>query len=210
MNEINNNLQRVRELTVQAQNSTNTASDIDSIQQEVNQRLQEIERVASQTDFNGIKVFDKNADKTFKIQVGANDNQTIDIEIKAGDKWNLWQGGVGVDGNTVTNGTRTEKVYGFDVLASAGSSPNAEASTLAVAIASAAATENATYDPADSRVVSYGGTDKQYAVIVNDGADDVAAYAVTFDAEGHALLGGKLDGVAEQAALAAPAGDNVY
>src|SRR5690606_19583538 len=42
LNQVNENLQRIRELTVQAQNGTNSASDIDSIQQEVNQRLEEI------------------------------------------------------------------------------------------------------------------------------------------------------------------------
>ncbi|EEQ00834.1 Flagellin, partial [Yersinia rohdei ATCC 43380] len=51
MGEINNNLQRVRDLTVQAQNSSNSASDIDSIQSEVNQRMEEINRVTKQTDF---------------------------------------------------------------------------------------------------------------------------------------------------------------
>ena len=40
LSEINNNLQRVRDLTVQAQNSSNSASDIDSIQSEVNQRME--------------------------------------------------------------------------------------------------------------------------------------------------------------------------
>src|SRR5476649_2362560 len=55
LGEINNNLQRVRDLTVQAQNSSNSESDIDSIQSEVNQRMEEINRVTKQTDFNGIK-----------------------------------------------------------------------------------------------------------------------------------------------------------
>src|SRR5690606_41552004 len=50
LNEINNNLQRVRELTVQAQNGTNSASDIDSIQQEVNERQTENKRSDEQTD----------------------------------------------------------------------------------------------------------------------------------------------------------------
>ncbi|MDN2488646.1 flagellin FliC, partial [Kosakonia sacchari] len=42
LGEINNNLQRIRDLTVQAQNSSNSASDIDSIQAEVNQRMEEV------------------------------------------------------------------------------------------------------------------------------------------------------------------------
>src|SRR5690606_15039509 len=56
LNEINNNLQRVRELTVQATNGTNSGSDLKSIQEEITQRLGEIDRVSSQTQFNGVKV----------------------------------------------------------------------------------------------------------------------------------------------------------
>ena len=81
LNQINDNLQRIRELTVQAQNGTNSASDIDSIQQEVNQRIEEIDRIASDTDFNGSKILD--AAGTFSIQVGANDGEQIDIDFTA-------------------------------------------------------------------------------------------------------------------------------
>ncbi|KAA6109576.1 flagellin FliC, partial [Pantoea sp. B_10] len=71
LSEINNNLQRVRDLTVQAQNSSNSASDIDSIQAEVNQRMEEINRVTSQTDFNGIKVLNTGSGSTdYSFQVG--------------------------------------------------------------------------------------------------------------------------------------------
>lgn len=91
LGEINNNLQRVRDLTVQAQNSSNSASDIDSIQSEVNQRMEEINRVTQQTDFNGIKVLDNRTatDSTYDFQVGAQDAQTIGIKIGASSGWNL-------------------------------------------------------------------------------------------------------------------------
>merc|ERR1711964_660497 len=46
LNQINDNLQRIRELTVQAQNGTNSASDLSSIQDEINQRLSEIDRIS--------------------------------------------------------------------------------------------------------------------------------------------------------------------
>src|SRR3546814_11095525 len=46
LNEINNNLQRVRELSVQAANGTNSASDLQSIQEVITQRLKEIDRVS--------------------------------------------------------------------------------------------------------------------------------------------------------------------
>lgn len=79
LNEINNNLQRVRELTVQSQNGTNSSSDLSSIQDEIKQRLAEIDRVSAQTQFNGTNVLSKN--QTLSIQVGANDNETIDIKL---------------------------------------------------------------------------------------------------------------------------------
>ncbi|HHA2290381.1 FliC/FljB family flagellin [Enterobacter ludwigii] len=91
LSEINNNLQRVRDLTVQAQNSSNSASDIDSIQSEVNQRMEEINRVTKQTDFNGIKVLDNRtaADTNYDFQVGSKDGEQISIQIGSSAGWNL-------------------------------------------------------------------------------------------------------------------------
>ncbi|HCD2001922.1 TPA: flagellin FliC [Citrobacter farmeri] len=87
LNEINNNLQRVRELTVQATNGTNSDSDLTSIQNEITQRLNEIDRVSGQTQFNGVKVLAQ--DNTLKIQVGANDGETISIDLKKIDTQSL-------------------------------------------------------------------------------------------------------------------------
>ncbi|SAI38985.1 flagellin [Bordetella ansorpii] len=117
LNEINNNLQRIRELSVQAQNGTNSASDIDSIQSEVNQRLEEINRVAEQTQFNGIKVLDNDAEKTIKIQVGANDGETIDIKVAAQTGWNKLTAAASGIATVPGGGTRAVQVKGFDVLA---------------------------------------------------------------------------------------------
>jgi len=82
LKEINNNLQRIRELTVQAKNGTNSTADLTSIQAEVDERLKEIDRVAAQTDFNGTKVL--NASINIGIQVGANDSETIAIATTVG------------------------------------------------------------------------------------------------------------------------------
>lgn len=84
VNEINDNLQRIRELAVQAQNSTNSESDRASIKEEVDQRLKEIDRISEQTQFNGIKVLSSDSKMTF--QVGANDGETIDIDLKKVDR----------------------------------------------------------------------------------------------------------------------------
>lgn len=79
LNEVNDNLQNIRRLTVQAQNGTNSDSDRASIQDEIDARLEEINRIADQTEFNGVKVLSR--DQALSIQVGSDDAQTIDIEL---------------------------------------------------------------------------------------------------------------------------------
>lgn len=83
LNEINNNLQRVRELAVQASNGTNSTTDLASLQDEVTARLQEIDRVAGKTDFNGIKLLNGTAGASgvVKIQVGVNDGDIINLDL---------------------------------------------------------------------------------------------------------------------------------
>jgi flagellin len=80
LNQVNDNLQRIRELTVQAQNGTNSASDLSSIQDEINQRLDEIDRISTETSFNGVKVLA--SDNELTIQVGANDGESITLNLK--------------------------------------------------------------------------------------------------------------------------------
>ncbi|CAM5408846.1 flagellin N-terminal helical domain-containing protein [Eoetvoesiella caeni] len=87
LNEINNNLQRIRELSVQAATGSNSDSDLKSIQAEIGQRLDEIDRVSEQTQFNGVKVLA--GDNSLKVQVGANDGQTISIGLKKIDRATL-------------------------------------------------------------------------------------------------------------------------
>ncbi len=60
---------------MEAANGTNSGSDLKSIQDEIKQRLSEIDRVSAQTQFNGVKVLAK--DQNMSIQVGANDSETI-------------------------------------------------------------------------------------------------------------------------------------
>ena len=75
---ISDNLQRIRELSVQSANATNSSSDRASLQQEVSQLQSEINRVATQTQFNGTNLLDGTfSAKVF--QVGANAGQTITV-----------------------------------------------------------------------------------------------------------------------------------
>ena len=78
LSSITDGLQRIRELSVQAANATNSASDRAALQNEVSQRIAEISRVGSQTQFNGLNLLDGSFTKQ-SFQVGANANQTIDI-----------------------------------------------------------------------------------------------------------------------------------
>jgi len=78
MGEIGNNLQRIRELAVQSRNATNSATDRAALNAEAQQLKSEIDRVASQTNFNGVKLLDGSfANQAF--QVGANQGETISV-----------------------------------------------------------------------------------------------------------------------------------
>jgi flagellin len=80
LGELTNNLQRIREIAVQAANASNSASDRAALDQEVQQRLAEVQRIASQTAFNGQKVLNGTfGNATF--QVGANVGETITVGL---------------------------------------------------------------------------------------------------------------------------------
>lgn len=111
LTEVNNNLQRVRELSVQAANGTNSDSDLSSIQAEITQRLDEINRVSEQTQFNGVKVLSADAGK-LTVQVGANDGETIDIDLQEISAKTLGLDGFNVDGT----GSKNKQAGASDLL----------------------------------------------------------------------------------------------
>lgn len=69
-------IQRIRELAVQSANGTNSAADRKSIQAEAGQLMQELDRIATTTQFNGQNLLDGSVGSA-TFQVGANANQTI-------------------------------------------------------------------------------------------------------------------------------------
>ncbi len=75
---VSDNLQRIRELSIQASNATNTQVDRDALNSEVTQLKAEIERVANQTSFNGTKLLDGSFSGA-NFQVGANATETIAV-----------------------------------------------------------------------------------------------------------------------------------
>src|SRR5690606_8221734 len=99
LQEVTNNLQRIRELAVQSANATNSDSDRAALNAEVRERLQEIDRIASQTSFNGRKVLDGTfGNATF--QVGANVGETIQVGLNTSMRLSA----IGAIGTTTTTG----------------------------------------------------------------------------------------------------------
>ena len=78
LSEVTNNLQRIRELAVQSSNATNSSTDRAALQTEVSQLLNEINRVADQTSFNGVKLLDGSFSGAV-FQVGANAGESITV-----------------------------------------------------------------------------------------------------------------------------------
>ncbi|MET3105559.1 flagellin [Oxalobacteraceae bacterium GrIS 2.11] len=94
-------LQRVRTLAVQAANGTNSASDRSSMQAEVSQDTQEINRIANTTQFNGLNILDGTLNNA-QFQVGANANQTINFSIGNAQATSIGNYAVGANAATAT------------------------------------------------------------------------------------------------------------
>ncbi len=165
LNEINNNLQRIRELTVQAKNGTNSESDITSIQNEVTERLDEINRISTQTQFNGVKVL--SGDKpTMTIQVGTNDNEVIEFKL---DK---------VDNDTL--GVSSDKLF--------------EKTAAGKAKSEGAAIDATVADAAVSGATGFGAGIKSVTKYQEDGSDVANKFVVTKDDGSKVVASLKEDG----------------
>ncbi len=114
LGEVGNSLQRLRELAVQSANATNTASDRASLQEEASQLLSEIDRVASQTEFNGTKLLDGSF-KAKSFQIGANAGQTLDVTVNAANTKALGTG----DASALT-ARANDKITGAGLLLASG------------------------------------------------------------------------------------------
>ena len=123
--ESTNILQRIRELSVQSANDSNSSTDRASLQDEVSQLQQEINRIADSTTFNGKALFDGSFTAQ-KFQVGAEANETISFSIKATTATDIGN-------NTVTtDGTITAATTAAASLGGAASGNNNAGATLAI------------------------------------------------------------------------------
>jgi flagellin len=81
LGEVENILQRMRDLSVQAGNSTLNSSDRAQIQNEMNQLASEIDSIASKTNFNNVALLDGSRDKV-TMQIGINSTDSMDIALE--------------------------------------------------------------------------------------------------------------------------------
>jgi len=100
LGEIENVLQRMRELSVQAGNSTLNQSDRDQIQLEMNQLASEIDAISSKTHFNSVDLLNGSRDSV-TMQIGANATDTLEINL---DKTTVSALGIG-SSDTITKST---------------------------------------------------------------------------------------------------------
>lgn len=194
LEEVTENLQRIRELTVQAKNGTNSSDDRDSIKKEISARLDEIKRISETTNFNGVNVLDGSKDK-LTIQIGDKDGQTIDIDLKKLDIDSL-----GLDGFTAAfdkiagsagatseyTKAATAKAAGDDtgISTSAGNWKVAAADIAAIETAVGAATGDVELYVADGEAFAYDTTaDKMYKL-------DTSAITFKDDGAGNAIIDG--------------------
>jgi flagellin len=145
-------LQRVRELSVQAANDTNSTQDRGAIQQEVDALVTELDRIAEKTTFNNQAVLDGSFIGA-KFHIGANANDTITVSIKDARATSLGRqvreesstdiavanpGDAIADGDVVLNGVTVRATSGSDdQLSTSGNDASAIAKAAAINDASA-------------------------------------------------------------------------
>jgi len=108
-------LQRVRDLAVQSSNATNTQTDRNSLDAEVTQLKAEIDRVSTQTSFNGVKLLDGSFSGA-NFQVGANAGETISMASIA----NTQTAALGGTVNVATTSAAASGISGFATAIAAG------------------------------------------------------------------------------------------
>ncbi len=104
MQESTNILQRMRELSVQAANATNSSADRGALQSEVNQLKSEMNRISQSTTFNGLRILDGSF-VSQQFQVGPNANETIGVSIQSMAADDLGRYAVYATNHTANEGT---------------------------------------------------------------------------------------------------------
>ena len=97
LNETHSILNRMRDLSVQANNGTNATEDVTAIKAEMDELVAEIDNIAGTTQFNKIALLDGAGVQDLKLQIGANAGEEMTLSIA-----DMSTGGLGVNGLDVT------------------------------------------------------------------------------------------------------------
>ncbi|EPT0357189.1 flagellin [Enterobacter cloacae] len=183
LTEVTENLQRIRELTVQAKSDTNSEDDRASIKKEITARLEEIQRISDTTNFNGVNVLDGSR-QSLTIQIGDKDGQTIDIDLTQMDLKTLGLENFDMEFSTITvtmgkDQVEVPRVAGQGTVVAAGADVSIEGQTDPWKTTDAerdkvAAAIDGTYDKDDIAIYTIGsGADqKLYAKVIKTGVPD--------------------------------------
>jgi flagellin len=174
--EIGNNLQRIRELAVQSANATNSTSDRAALDLEVQQRISEIDRIASQTSFNGRKVLDGTFG-TAAFQVGANVGETITVGLSASSRTDAIGKTADYVGGVAYSSALSVGQQGTGVNATAITASTQV--TLAVGTATAIAVANTAAGPAGAAAGQT--SDSAYAKVAAINASGISGLTATAD-----------------------------
>jgi flagellin len=180
LDEVTNNLQRIRELAVQSATGSNSTTDRAALDKEVQQRLAEVTRIAQQTNFNGTKVLDGSAGSV-AFQVGANVGETISVNFSVGMKTNQ----VGQVDTAAVTASGTAPTYPLTLAAD----QTVKIGTTSVTLKSGTVF-NTAQDAADALNAGFkdAGVDAQASTDAT-GKISVAAFGADVDASGATALG---------------------
>ena len=157
LSETGNILQRVRELAVQSSNSTNSASDRQALQAEVNQLQSELQRIATTTSFNGLNILDGTFSSQ-SFQVGSESGAANAISVTIQDTRTSALGAYTAVGGTDDNQKGLGSTSALAASAAAAVSPVlAQTVTIASSVGNADVTVNAT-DSAETIAASVNAT----------------------------------------------------
>ena len=208
LGEVTNNLQRIRELAVQSANATNTSADRIALQNEVTALVAEIDRVATQTAFNGTKLLNGGfAGAVF--QVGANSGDSITIDSIANSTASNLGSEVTFD-VTGTGGVTTGVISLFGTAITAGDlriSADGTLYTINDTAISAAATAEERAGQIVDAINNKAGSTGVFAYIASGGGIKLQSQAATFEisaATNAATLSG-LAGISAQSAVGSSA-----
>ncbi len=220
LNETHAILQRMRELAVQAANDTNNEVDRSELQKEVNQLIDEIDRIARNTEFNTKTLLDGSFQGVFHI--GANETQSISLDIgnmMAGRAPSISVDNVTADpkivGASVTSasGFTTSGPVTFSITHSAGAPAKAASASFTVSSVPSDATiitiNGETIEFYDGSSGSYSGSaDHSIDISGLSNADDVASALASLSISGVTLTASGAD-VTIEAEEAGAAGNSI-